>query len=230
MPLPLGRFAGLVLAGVESIFPPMSSARDYLRVGYPRRSTTSLVWLVSMILAAFVLQLILLSPKLEPTGVTTVRLLTLSIPGVKDWHLWTLVTHAFLHDTGSPFHILFTVAGLIYAGRELEPILGSRRFIAVFAGAILLGGLAWTAVHWNLGGTQFGASAGVYALLVVLTCLQPGQKTTVFPFPVSFRLRHAVYGFLAVDLLGLVFYEIHGAKVPLELNPSARLLWDGISS
>jgi len=200
----------------------MSSDRAYLQSEYPRRSTTALVWLVSTIIAAFVIQLILQSPKLDATG-TVARFLALTIHGLKDWHLWTLLTHGLLHDTSWPFHILFTIVGLIFVGRELEPILGARRFIGLFAGAIFLGGLVWAAVNWRYGGTQFGASAGVYAFLVVLTNIQPHQEMTIFFFPVSFRLRHIVYVLLAVDLLGLVFYELLGAPAPLGLNPSAHL-------
>src|SRR5438105_14318333 len=100
----------------------MSSARDYMHDDYPRRSTTALVWLVVAICVAFVLQLVLLAPWFA-AGATLVSQLALTIPGLKDWHLWTLVTHSFLHSTASPFHILFTILGLIFVGRGLEPVL-----------------------------------------------------------------------------------------------------------
>src|SRR4051812_41887054 len=93
--------AALVLSDGAAYGSPMSSTRDYMRHDYPRRSTTALVWLVSGLVAAFVLQLVLLSPKLDPTG-TALRFLTLTIPGLKDGHLWSLLTHAFLHDTSGP--------------------------------------------------------------------------------------------------------------------------------
>ncbi len=194
-----------------------------MRNEYPRRSTTALVWLVSTIVAAFVLQLILLSPKLDFTETTVVRFLALSIPAFKDWHLWTLLTHGLLHSTGSPWHILFTVLGLIFVGRELEPMIGAKRFLAVFAGSILLGGLCWTAVHWMHGGLQIGAGAGVFGFLVVLAGVQPHLEMSLFFFPVSFRLKHLVYAFLAINLLGLTFYELLGATAPLGLNPSTHL-------
>lgn len=201
----------------------MSSDRAYMQQDYPRRSTTALVWLVSTIIAAFVLQLILLSPKLGSTGTTAVDFLTLSIPGFKGWHLWTLLTHGLLHSTGSPWHILFTVLGLIFVGRELEPMIGTKRFLAVFAGSILLGGLSWTAVHWMYGGWHIGAGAGVFGFLVVLAGVQPHLEMSLLFFPVSFRLKHLVMAFLAVNLLGLTFYELLGATAPLGLTPSAHL-------
>jgi len=147
----------------------------------------------------------------------------LTVGSLRAWHLWTLLTHSFLHDTGNLFHILFTILGLIFVGRELEPVLGPRRFLAVYAGAILLGGLAWAAVNWTHGGGHIGAGAGVLALLVVLAGVHPSMEMMLFFFPVSFQLRHIVYALLAVDGLGLVFYEITGAAVPLGLTPSAHL-------
>jgi membrane associated rhomboid family serine protease len=204
------------------MFPSMSSDRAYMRSDYPRRSTTALVWLVATIVAAFVIQLVLLSPWFG-SGSTLVSHLALTIPGLKDWHVWTLVTHSLLHNTGNPFHILFILLGLIFVGRELEPTLGSKNFLAVYVSAILLGGLAWAAVHWGHGGRHIGAGAGVFALLVVLAGVHPYLEMSVFFFPVSIRIKHIVFIFLGVDLLGLVFYEFAGAAIPLGLTPSAHL-------
>jgi membrane associated rhomboid family serine protease len=200
----------------------MSSVRDYMRDDYPRRTTTTLVWLVATICAAFVLQLILLAPWFG-SGVTLVNQLALTVPGLKDWHLWTLVTYSFLHSTGNPFHVLFTILGLVYVGRELESVLGSRRFLSVYAGAIVLGGLAWAAVNWRHGGGHIGAGAGVFGLLVVLAGIHPQLEMGLFFFPVSVRLKHIVLVLVGMNLLGLLLYEFIGASVPLGLTPSADL-------
>lgn len=213
----------LVLASPASRFFAMSSYRAYMQQDYPRRSTTTLVWLISTIVAAFVLQLILLSPKLDDLGTSAVDFLTLSIAGLKDWHLWTMLSHSLLHSTDSPWHILFTILGLIFVGRELEPIIGSKRFLAVFAGSIFIGALGWAAVNWMHGGWHLGAGAGVFGFLVVLAGVQPHLEMSLLFFPVSFRLKHLVLAFLGVNLLGLTFYELLGANPPLGLNPSAHL-------
>ncbi len=193
-----------------------------MRNEYPSRPTTALVWLVATIVAAFVLQLVLLSPWFG-SGSALINQLALTIPGLKVWHGWTLLTHSLLHSTGSPLHILFTILGLIFVGRELEPILGPRRFLALYGGAILLGGLGWTAVHWWQGGMQIGAGAGVLAFLVVLAGIHPHLEMSVFFFPVSVRLKVIVYVVLGVNGLGLIFYEFIGVGVPLGLTPSAHL-------
>jgi membrane associated rhomboid family serine protease len=137
--------------------------------------------------------------------------------------VWTLFTHSFLHSTDNPFHILFTVVGLIFIGRELEAVLGPRRLLSVYVAAILTGGLAWAATNWLHGGAHIGAGSAILGFLVVLAGVHPHLEMTLFFFPVSFRIRHLVYAVLAVEVLGLLFYEISGAQAPLGVTPSAHL-------
>ncbi len=201
----------------------MLSDRPYMRGDYPGRTTSVVIWLISALLAAFVLELVLLSPWLGTSGRALVEQFPLTIQSLQKWHLWTLLSHSFVHSTSNPFHILFTILALVFIGRELEPLLGGRRFLAVYTGAILLGGLCWAAVNWLHGGVHIGAGSAIFAFLVVLAGVHPGLEMTMFFFPVSFRIHHVVYTLLAVDLLGLVFYELGGAPVPLGLTPSAHL-------
>jgi membrane associated rhomboid family serine protease len=194
-----------------------------MRGDYPHRTTSVVTWLISALVAAFVLELILLSPWLGAAGPALVQQFPLTVTSLQDWHLWTLLTHSLLHSTNNPFHLLFTILGLIFIGRELEPLLGPRRFLAVYAGAILLGGLCWAAVNWTHGGVHIGAGSAIFAFLVVLAGVQPGLEMALFFFPVTFSIRHIVYALLVVDVLGLLFYEVRGALAPLGLTPSAHL-------
>jgi membrane associated rhomboid family serine protease len=194
-----------------------------MRGEYPRGTTSAVIWLISVLIAAFVLELVLLSPWLGASGPELVAKFPLTIDNLQHWRLWTLLTHSLLHSTANPLHILFTILGLVFIGRELEAQLGARRLLGLYAGAILLSGLCWTAVNWTHGGAHIGAGSALFAFLVVLAGLQPNQELTLFFFPVSFRIRHIVYALLAVDLLCLVLYELGGAPVPLGLTPSAHL-------
>jgi membrane associated rhomboid family serine protease len=106
-----------------------------MRGGSPRGNTSAVIWLISALIAVFVLELILLSPWLGATGPSLVNQLTLTIGSLQRGHLWTLLTHSFLHSTTQPLDILFTVLMLYFIGRELEPQLGARRFFAVYLGA-----------------------------------------------------------------------------------------------
>jgi membrane associated rhomboid family serine protease len=200
-------------------FVPMPSDRFYMRNDYARPRTTMLVWMVSIFSASFVLQLVLLSPKLRPMAQLMDKM-DLTINALKDGELWTLVTHSLL---GSPLSIVFTVISLIFLGRELEPLLGSRRFAALFSGSIVFGALCWTAVHWQYRGSLVGASAAILALLVVLARINADMEMTMLLFPVSFRLQHVVWVILGVEILAFAFYEIFGAAAPLGLTPSADL-------
>ena len=213
---------GLVLTLKEDKFPSMASDRSYMRNDYQRPSTTMLVWLIATIIAGFVLQLVLLSPWLRSASILVSKL-ALTVEGVQDWYLWTLVTHSLLHSIDWPWHILFTVIGLIFVGRELEPLLGPRKFLTLYVGSIILSALCWLAVHWVHGGSHIGAGAAIMAFLVVLSQINPGMEFSVFYFPVTFRLRFLVWVILAAELVGLLFYEIPGAPAPLWLSPSTHL-------
>ncbi len=200
----------------------MLSDRSYMRDDYPRRATSTLIWLIAGTIAAFVIQMILGSPWFG-RGDDVLNQLALTIRGLQSGHVWTLATHALLHRTDQPFHILFTVLGLIFVGRELEPILGGKRFIAVYVGAIILGALTWSAIHWLHGGFHLGPSAGILGLLVVLACLYPDQEIGFLLLPVTVRFKYLIYGLLVLDGFGLIFYEIPGAMAPFDYSASAHL-------
>jgi membrane associated rhomboid family serine protease len=203
----------------------MLSDRSYLRSDYSRRTTSGLVWLIASLIAAYLLELVLSAPRLDP-GSALINQLPLTVRSLQTGRVWTLLTHSFLHSPTNPGHILFTILGLIFIGRELEPLLGSRRFLGVYAGALLLGALGWTAVHWSQGGMHLGASAGVLGLFVVLAGMYPDHELTfplLFLCPVTLRPRHLVYGLLAVDLFALFFLERSGSGSWLEYAPSAHL-------
>ena len=200
----------------------MASDRSYLRNEYQRPSTTMLVWLIATIIAGFVIQLVLLSPWLRSANVFVSKL-ELTVAGARDWHLWTLATHSLLHSIDWPWHILFTVIGLIFVGRELEPLLGPRKFLTLYVGSIILSAFCWLAVHWIHGGSHIGAGAAIFAFLVVLAQINPGTEFGFFYFPVTFRLRSIVWVVLAAEVLALLFYEIPGANAPLGLSPSTHL-------
>jgi membrane associated rhomboid family serine protease len=196
----------------------MLSDRPYMRDQYPRERTSVLVWLVCAIVAGFILQLLAGAAGGRLAGASAlIHEFGLSIQSLKAGHVWTLVTHGFLHDKFYLFHVTANLLALYFIGREVLPVLGARRFVALYFGAIVTGGLAWTLAHWKIGGEYFGATAAVDAILVVFACFYPHRRMDFllfFIFPVSLKPKHLALGLLAFDLLGLLFYELRNLPLP----------------
>ena len=140
----------------------------------------------------------------------------LSGDGIGAGNYWQFVSFAFLHS--GPFHALANALILFAAGRELEPIIGQRRFVALFLGGTFLGGL----VHWLVlpGVALMGMSAGVVAVLVAFTTTLPELEVTMnlfFVLPVRLRAKH-----LAAALVGVCALMWFAGTLP-EVGPVAML-------
>lgn len=194
----------------------MLSDRPYTRNGYPRNPTSVLTWLISAIVAMFVLQHILW--RLFNADAALDQLLALSAPGIAAGKVWTLLSYSLLHSRSNFLHIIANLLGLYFIGRVLLPMLGSRRFLGLYAAAVATGGALWLATNWGTGsGAVVGASSGVVGLFVVFACFHPNQPMTFLLFfivPVTLRPKYVAFGMLAIELLGFVFYEVMGAKSP----------------
>lgn len=172
------------------------------------------MWIVALTTAAFVMQLIFSSPWLAE-GERMLSQLPLTIPSLQSGYVWTLLTHGLVHSTGTPFPILFTILGLIFIGRELEPLLGAKRFVWLYVGALVVGALAWSAIHWTTGGIHLGSEAAICGLFVVLALLYPNQDVNFLVFfliPVRVRPLYLVYGLALVDTVMLLVFEVHGGS------------------
>jgi len=183
-----------------------------------------LTWLISLIVALFVVQNIAF--RAPGLGVGMERLMGLTPAGIRAGHLWTLVTYGFLHSTGNLLQIVAFLVVVYLAGREVLPLTGTRRFLGLYASSLLAGGLLWTAVHWNRPDVLVGASAAAWALIVVYACFFPNRDIKLLVFfimPVTIRPKFLALGLLAIDLCGLVFYEILRLPFPFYAAHSAHL-------
>lgn len=195
-----------------------------MRENYPSEKTSVLAWLISAIVAGFVLQIVAGRVFESPGSVE--HLFGLSVGGLRALRVWDLLTYSFLHDPGNLLHILGNVLGLYFIGRTLLPLLGARRFLGLYAGAVIAGGIVWAAANWHLGGTLIGASAGVFGLFVVYACFFPHQPVTfllLFIIPVTLKPKHVAIAALLVDLTGCIFYEVLGVASPFGFAHSAHL-------
>ena len=53
--------------------------------------------------------------------------------------IWQLFTHGFVHSLQSPGHVFWNMLQLYFFGTMLESIIGGRRFMAAYLGAMLAG-------------------------------------------------------------------------------------------
>ncbi len=200
----------------------MLSDRTYMRQDYDRRPTPVVMWIISALIAGFVLQNIF-DRWLGSNAFTA--LFALSANGARHGQVWGMVTYTLLH--GGILHLLFNGLGIYFLGRELTPLLGTQRLLAVYAAAAIAGGLAWLAVHFFSGGTVLiGASGCVAALFIVFACFYPDREVTFlifFVLPVTLKPKVLAWILLGVDLLGFLFSELPGGPFDTGIAHSAHL-------
>jgi membrane associated rhomboid family serine protease len=207
----------------------MLSDRPYMRGDYQRERTSVLIWLISAIVAGFIVQLVVASPWLN-NGQELTHALGLNVTALRSGWVWTLLTHSFFHSTTFFLHIVGNVVALYLLGRELLPMLGSKRFLGLYAAATVIGGLAWAAVHWRNGGGEvhLGATAAIYGMFIVFACFFPNQQLNFllfFLFPVTLKPKHVAWTLAVLELVLLIYWEIPGKALPygVSIASSAHL-------
>ncbi|MEP6633439.1 MAG: rhomboid family intramembrane serine protease [Luteimonas sp.] len=120
---------------------------------------------------------------------------------------WQLLTYGFIHDPNNIFHLLFNMLALLMFGAPLEYTWGNRRFLTYFLVCIVGAGLcqlfvaSWTVSQGGDVYPTFGASGGVFGLLLAYGMLFPNQRVMLLipPIPMKARTLVVVYG--AFELL-----------------------------
>lgn len=131
----------------------------------------------------------------------------LSSFGIKHFFLWQFVTYMFLHAAGLT-HILFNMIGLFFFGRDIENNLGTARFLKIYFGAGIIGGIGWLLLSRS-GGYCIGASGAVYGLLGTFAALFPNRRITLLLFfilPITLTARAMAIWFGLISL----FFTLEG--------------------
>jgi membrane associated rhomboid family serine protease len=116
------------------------------------------------------------------------------VDAIEGLRVWQFVTHAFLHELFPPWHIVFNMLMLYFFGRPVEQTIGSRRFVRLYFGALIAGGLCM--IPWYEA-RILGASGAVYGVLAMFARLYPDARVLVWGvLPVKART-------LALCLVGL---------------------------
>lgn len=85
-------------------------------------------------------------------------------PLFTEYQPWRMITAGFVHDWSGPMHILLNSYAIWIFGRQLEPMLGALRFLALYLVSIFAGSVA---VLWlsNPQVPVVGASGGLFGLM-----------------------------------------------------------------
>jgi len=134
--------------------------------------------------------------------------MALSREGLIEGAWWQLFTHAFLH--GNLLHLIVNMVALWFIGPILEELLGGWRYLLLYFGGILAGGLLQTFANpRNV--DLVGASGAVCALLVGFAMLLPRLEITALVFfVIPIRMKAATLGWLVV--LTSVMFWIFGIE------------------
>jgi membrane associated rhomboid family serine protease len=178
-----------------------------------RRSATMLLLIANV--AAFLLECIYYHyPPQFPPG----DYLALSWDGLRSGHLWQLVTFQFMH--AGLVHLLVNCWAIYAFGREVEIALGTKRFLVLYFGSGIIGGLfqafagSLVQVFPNSGWARLfaaptvGASAGALGLVAAYATLFPERILTLLLFfiiPVNMRAKFLLLFSALLSVFGLLF-------------------------
>ncbi len=181
--------------------------RSYMTPSSDDTAKKTLTWIIGANVVVFVLQNIF---DISGGAGLVARFFAFHHDSLQSGMVWTPITYAFLHSTGSalPLHLIFNMVVIYFFGKSAISSLGQKRFLQLYFGAVLAGGLAWFAASFVSGaGSVIGASAAASALLIFFACLNPDREILLF-FVIPAKPRYLAYFYVGLGLLGLFFQEL----------------------
>lgn len=145
------------------------------------------------------------------------------------FHVWQLVTYAFLH--GSIAHIFFNMFALYMFGAELERFWGAPRFLQYYFASVIAAGGVQLATTYLAGSYEstIGASGGVFGLLLAFAFNFPRQRILLLipPIPMPAWLFVTAYGVIELFLgvTGTQASVAHFAHLGGMLGGAVVMLW-----
>ncbi len=199
----------------------MLSDRPSLRGDYQTERTSFLLWLLSAVIAGFVVQNVV---GLWFKSAAFEQLCVLSASTVTHGGLWTLISYPLLHR--NVLHLFLVMFGVFFLGRELMPIIGERRLTWLTAAAVVGGALLWFAVNVAHEGNVMGASPILCCYLIVFACFFPNREISFlffFLFPVTTRPKYLAWLAVGIDVAGFVLSETPAGSLETGVPHSAHL-------
>lgn len=115
---------------------------------------------------------------------------------------WQLLTYGFLH--GNLYHIFFNMLGLWMFGREIELLMGTRRFLVYYLVCVVGAGIVQLVVAAIEGGfyPTVGASGGLMGVLLAFALAYPNRRIMLIfpPIPMPAKYFVLIFGLLSLYL------------------------------
>lgn len=149
--------------------------RPYMRNGgRPADNGMNMIW---TLIAINVIAYLFIAPPESPGFLR----LALTSGGIRDFHLYQLVTAGFLH--GSFSHIFFNMWGVYLFGTLVAPHIGGKRFLALYLAGAITGNLLFLLFNWNTPAILCGASGAVCAIMMAAAMLEPNRRFVMIFMP-----------------------------------------------
>lgn len=178
--------------------------RDYIRGSRPQRSLGQPgdLWAIKFLLIANIAVFLLQNLTVRSPYSLGMWLSLNALDLFPSFQIWRLVTYGFCH--GNLEHIAFNMFVLWMFGRVIEPIYGSREFLAFFLGGVIVSGMCHVAFQTAQGSEVgvVGASGGVMAV-VFLTAMNYPRMTVLLMFVLPIELRWLAVLYAVVDVTGV---------------------------
>lgn len=199
--------------------PPQPLPAGYWVSQYPpyrRLTTPATKIIVGSTIAVFLVQLyfhyFLHSGKFD-------NLMAFSSYSLEDGAYWQLLSYAWIHSVTLPIHILFNMLMVWALGAEIERILGSCRFLAIYLGGAIAAALTFLAWSGLRDEAVAGASGSAFALLTAFAVLCPRRRLSVILIVIPMRLQARSLALLicgielACQLFGWLDFISHSAHL-----------------
>lgn len=110
---------------------------------------------------------------------------------------WQLLTYGFLHSPSYLGHIFWNMFGLWMFGRDLERMMGPKRFLIYYLTCVIGAGIVQLIVAGTQGGVYptLGASGGVFGILLAFGMAFPNRMVMLLIPPIPMRAKYFVIGY-----------------------------------
>jgi membrane associated rhomboid family serine protease len=107
---------------------------------------------------------------------------------------WQLLSYGFMHNTAALTHIIFNMLMLWMFGRDIERLMGPRRFLTYFLACVVGAGIVQllVGVVQGWGVPTVGASGGVYGILLAYGMAFPNRTIVLLFPPIPIKAKYFV--------------------------------------